>query len=139
LLARRFLENECGATAVRKVFSAAALRKLESYDWPGNIRELLNTIQRAFLRSGGLQILPTDIEIDYDFTRSSLDKQREGSLKSAKRQVIESFERSYVEDLLHRHHGNITRAAQDAGKDRRAFGRLAKKYGLHSGSGGTND
>ena len=140
LLARHFLENECGATtAARKVFSPAALRKLESHYWPGNIRELFNTIQRAFLRSGGRQILPADIEIDSDFTRPAPDKQRAGSLRSVKRQVIESFERSYVEDLLHRHHGNMTRAAQDAGKDRRAFGRLAKKYGFHSGSGCTND
>jgi len=135
LLARHFLENECGSTGTgRKVFTSAALRKLESHHWPGNIRELFNAVQRASLHCSGQQILPGDIEIDTDFTRAVVDEPKAGTLQSAKRQVIENFERSYIEELLQRHNGNVTRAAQDAGKDRRAFGRLAKKYGLLSGA-----
>jgi two-component system, NtrC family, response regulator GlrR len=133
LLARYLLENECdGSERGRKTFTPAALRKLESYHWPGNIRELFNVVQRAFLRSDGCQILPTDIEIDSGLTRMESQQERLGTLQNAKRRVIESFERSYVEELLKRHNGNVTRAALEAGKDRRAFGRLAKKYGLQS-------
>ena len=55
-----------------------------------------------------------------------------GSLKfrAAKQQAIENFERSYVQELLDRHQGNVTQAAREAGKERRTLGRLAKKYGL---------
>jgi transcriptional regulator with GAF, ATPase, and Fis domain len=42
--------------------------------------------------------------------------------------MIEQFERTYLEELLDRHQGNITQAAREAGKDRRALGRMVKKY-----------
>ncbi|MGB9146823.1 MAG: helix-turn-helix domain-containing protein, partial [Acidobacteriaceae bacterium] len=52
------------------------------------------------------------------------------SFRVGKRRAIESFEKAYVQALLEAYRGNMTRAAREAGKDRRAFGRLAKKYGL---------
>jgi len=131
LLARHFLENEFDTReSGRKVLTPAALRKLESHPWPGNIRELFNTVQRAFLCSDGRSILPGDVEIDGQTSRSMAAEQQPCTLKSAKRHAIEAFERSYLEELLNRHHGNITRAAREAGKDRRALGRLVKKYRL---------
>jgi DNA-binding NtrC family response regulator len=131
LLARYFLENDCGGESGRKVFTPAAFRKLDAHHWPGNIRELCNTVQRAYLRSTGRWILPTDIEIDSDYTQQVTGHQHEGNtLRFAKRQVVESFERSFIEELLTKHGGNVTHAAAEAGKDRRAFGRLAKKYRL---------
>ena len=53
-----------------------------------------------------------------------------GSFKRAKLLAVEAFERAYASELLHVHHGNITQAALEAKKDRRAFGRLIKKYGI---------
>ncbi len=41
-----------------------------------------------------------------------------------------AFERAYVEKMLVKHGGNITRAARSAKKERRSFGRLVKKYGI---------
>ena len=137
VLARSFLDNDCGACGTgRKVLTPAALRKLESHDWPGNIRELFNTVQRAFLRAKGRQILPNDLEIDGDLTHRRLEGLRVGTLQAEKRQVIEKFERAYIEELLTKCQGNMTHAASQAGKDRRAFGRLAKKYGLTSAVSG---
>jgi DNA-binding NtrC family response regulator len=52
------------------------------------------------------------------------------TFREARSHAIESFERRYVEELLSRHSGNVTRAAREAGKERRSFGRLVKKYGL---------
>jgi DNA-binding NtrC family response regulator len=51
--------------------------------------------------------------------------------REARADNVRAFERRYVEDLLNRHNGNITHAAREAGKERRAFGRLVKKYGLN--------
>jgi DNA-binding NtrC family response regulator len=128
LLARHFLKHEC-ANVERKEFSNRALRKLESYDWPGNVRELFNTVQRAIVCSVSRQILPEhlmlpDSELDF------ADDGKRCGLREAKQKVIASFERTYIEELLARHHGNMTQAALDAGKERRTFGRLAKKYNL---------
>jgi transcriptional regulator of acetoin/glycerol metabolism len=42
--------------------------------------------------------------------------------------VIADFEKRYLTELLRVHQGNVTHAAQQAGKDRRALGRLIKKH-----------
>jgi transcriptional regulator with GAF, ATPase, and Fis domain len=47
--------------------------------------------------------------------------------------ALEAFERSYVENLLRKHNGNVTRSAREAKKDRRAFGRLIKRYQIDRG------
>jgi DNA-binding NtrC family response regulator len=52
------------------------------------------------------------------------------SFRAARAAAVETFERHYVADLLQQHGGNVTRAAREARKERRAFGRLVKKYGL---------
>lgn len=128
ILARHLLENECAATKCEhKTFSVAALRKLESYHWPGNVRELLNTVQRAFLTCPGRQIMPDHIMLP-ECIAVHKERSSRGSFQAAKHHAIEQFERTYIEELMVRHHGNITQAAREAGKDRRALGRLVKKY-----------
>lgn len=128
LLARYFLSEECGAT--QKFFSPAALRRLEKYHWPGNVRELLNLVQRAALHSPGRQITAADISFDADLIKRSVAAEVPDGFRNAKQHAIREFERAYVEELLARHQGNITRAAREAGKERRAFGKLVKKYGI---------
>ena len=130
LLARYFLENECNSKTERKLFSNCAIRKLQSHNWPGNVRELFNTVQRAFLHSLGRQI--TSAQISFLDGAPSECTTSIGNMKfrAAKQQVIEKFERTYLMELLARHQGNVTQAAREAGKERRALGRMAKKYGL---------
>jgi transcriptional regulator with GAF, ATPase, and Fis domain len=48
-----------------------------------------------------------------------------------KQAMIESFERDYLTRLMSEHRGNVSHAARTAGKDRRDFGKLLKKYQLH--------
>lgn len=128
LLARHFLRTHCHHLGA-KLFTAAALRKLEGYDWPGNVRELLNVVQRAAVLSVSAHILPSDIS--FSTCDASVEPDSESSLqefREARSRAIEAFEKRYVEELLQKHQGNVTRAALEAGKDRRAFGRLKKKY-----------
>jgi DNA-binding NtrC family response regulator len=49
-----------------------------------------------------------------------------------KREVVEAFERAYLDDLLMRHAGNVTAAAQHSGMLRSALQRLLRKYDLRS-------
>lgn len=126
LLARHFLALHQPA-GNPKSFSAAALRKLTSHRWPGNVRELLNVIQRAIVFSPGPLIDAGDIAL-FETPAAT----QPGNFRSARTETIEAFEREYVQQLLARHQGNITQAAREAGKERRSFGRLVKKYGLRA-------
>jgi two-component system response regulator GlrR len=126
LLARHFLEalnKNCGP--IRKSLAASALRTLIVHDWPGNVRELANVVQRAALTSQGAQILPCHISLS---DRPGGLGRAPASFHRARAAAVEAFERHFVEELLRKHHGNVTRAAIEAQKDRRAFGRLVKKY-----------
>jgi len=134
ILARHFLEAEYAPGAEAKTIAPAALRKLERYRWPGNVRELLNAVQRAMVCCSGNQILPEHIVLPGFAVEADMAEQVESGFRSAKQSVIERFERAYVEDLMVRFKGNVTKAAREAGKERRAFGRLIKKYGLGNDS-----
>jgi DNA-binding NtrC family response regulator len=130
LLAGYFLATECGAA--QKFFSPAALRRLEKYHWPGNVRELFNLVQRAALSAPGCQITPAHLSFDGDPMQPAAAPEVPHGFRNAKQHAIREFERSYVEGLLARHEGNITQAAREAGKERRALGKLVKKYGIVS-------
>jgi DNA-binding NtrC family response regulator len=126
LLSRHFVEDICKAAGVpKKVLSLAAMHKLEQHEWPGNVRELYNAIHRAVLFSPGPQIAASAVELN---PCAHSGKVICPDFRSAKLNAIEVFERDYVRQMLEKHAGNVTQAAREAGKDRRAFGRLAKKY-----------
>ncbi len=126
LLTEHFLRSLAEETGTHpKLLSTSALRLLEQYDWPGNIRELVNVLQRAAILAPGCKILPAHLGIPIQASESDDGQVR---FNHARTQALEKFERAYLERMLRRHQGNITRSAQEAGKDRRAFGRLVKKY-----------
>ena len=122
LLAEHFLKMYLPA-GIQKSFSPAALRRLAAYQWPGNVRELVNVVQQAITFSRGAQINGCDIAVPVSAPSVA-------DFRQARESSIENFEREYVFQLLQRHAGNITHAAREAGKERRSFGRLVKKYGL---------
>jgi two-component system, NtrC family, response regulator GlrR len=104
-----------------------ALRKLLAYQWPGNVRELRHVVERAVLLSGGALLSADDLDVE-----TNPDESAEDSFRTAKIRVIASFERSYLEQLLASHGGNVTRAAVAAKKNRRAFFELMRKHGIRS-------
>ena len=122
LLAQHFLDLHV-PPGQRKLLTLAALHKLMSYSWPGNVRELANVIQRAIVFSRGIHISGCDIDL-LQPAAAILPM----NFRSAREVAIQAFERAYVKDLLHRNQGNVTWAAREAGQERRAFGRLVKKY-----------
>jgi len=133
-LARHFLDRHTAAPGVeRKLLSPAALRRLTLHDWPGNVRELLNVIQKAVAFAEGPQILSAHVHLPSPDPTSSGPGDPSGAVafREARAHAIDEFEKTYIEEVLGRHHGNITRAAREAGKDRRAFGRLVKKHRIN--------
>jgi DNA-binding NtrC family response regulator len=139
LLARHFVSC-CAAEAGlgAKVLSPSVLPKLLAHDWPGNVRELGNVLQRAVVLAPERHILPEHVILSLDAAAppsAAADNPSDStvSFRKGRAQVIEAFERSYVARLIEKHAGNVTRAAREAQKDRRAFGRLLKKHGLRGG------
>jgi DNA-binding NtrC family response regulator len=126
VLAQHFLEREPGHGGGRR-FSGDALRKLALHDWPGNVRELLNVVQRAVVFGEGPTVHASDIALSVALPEPGASG---ASFRAARADAVLSFERSYVAELLRKHGGNITHAAREAQKERRAFGRLVKRLGL---------
>ncbi len=104
-----------------------ALEYLINYDWPGNIRELKNIIERlAALKDEGI-VTPKDLPFDI-FIKSSLDNrfQIQGALKDA----CKDFEKQYIEAVLERVGGSQIKAAKILGIHRNALFNKMKSLGL---------
>jgi DNA-binding NtrC family response regulator len=129
LLASYFLAA-CSAryNLARKRLDAAAMSKLEAYPWPGNVRELENLVHRGFLLADGEVVAMDDPVLRA--CRSELDPTAADNYQSAKAEAISSFNRRFLTGLMARTHGNVSAAAAQAGKERRALGKLLKKYGI---------
>jgi DNA-binding NtrC family response regulator len=124
LLANHFLAKY--AQEARKqvtCLSDEVLHLLMIHNWPGNVRELEHAIQRAIV-SCESEIIQTK---DLLLSNSRLDH-RQGSLQEAKAREIARFEKNYIQGVLSICKGNITRAAQIARKNRRAFWELIRKH-----------
>lgn len=67
-IAEKLLHRHCGTSRVEPMISAPAMRKLLQYNWPGNIRELDNVIQRALVMMSGNAITEQDILLENDFS-----------------------------------------------------------------------
>ncbi len=133
-LAEHFVQRYCGEYQIgSKLFTAAARHWLLQYDWPGNVRELENLLHRAVLLSRGNRIELADLCPDAVCGNQSLVPECATGLnfQQAKAEVIENFERRYLMTLMERSGGNVSEAARLAGKERRALGKLLKKYGIN--------
>jgi len=103
-------------------FTTAAMHRLMVYPWPGNVRELENAIEKAVVMSRQDMVVPEllpTIGIPSDIGLKPLTEAKE------------EFERSYLRNLLQMTGGNISQAAQFAGRYRADFYKMLKKYRLH--------
>jgi two-component system NtrC family response regulator len=102
-------------------YSARSLQAMESFDWPGNVREMENRVKRAVIMAEGKLISPADLELD------SPSAAHDGTtLKEAR----ETLERDMVKRALARAKGNISRAATSLDVSRPTFYELMEKLGI---------
>lgn len=122
LLARHFLARFAQKMGKKlQGFTPEAMQKLMTHGWPGNIRELENTIECAVAMGSGEMVTP-------DMLLQTQDTENPGlaPLKEAK----DTFERDYLIQLIEITRGNISQAAKLAGKYRADFYTLLKKHQL---------
>lgn len=128
LLADHFLGNFARKLGVAAPsLTASAAQKLMFHDWPGNVRELEHAVERAILLAEG-RIVVTEAEFDL----TGGPQHQAASFREAKALAVAQFEKSYIESLLHVFGGNITRAAEAAQKNRRAFWELIRKHNIQT-------
>jgi two-component system, NtrC family, response regulator AtoC len=101
--------------------SEAVRHALETYDWPGNIRELKNAIERALIFGKSGSLSPEDLP---DRIRAA-DLGAEAGMRS-----LEDIEREAIQKTLEGTHYKITRAAEILGISRKTLLDKRKKYGL---------
>lgn len=104
--------------------TANELATLRAHRFPGNVRELRRMIEQTLLASERRSHPP--LAPDLAVTESLVQL----PFKEAKERLLDVFERHYVEQLLARHEGNVSRAAGEAGVDRNHLAKLAKKHDL---------
>jgi DNA-binding NtrC family response regulator len=131
LLAQRFV-TEFGRTLQ---IGPEDLQRLVRHPWPGNVRELRNLVERACALSRGDRL---DLG-DFGPARATPIPGPAGiphhlPFKEAKAQVVEQFERQYLQALLERHGGNLSAAARAAAVDRKHLRELLRKYSLRESS-----
>jgi two-component system, NtrC family, response regulator GlrR len=106
--------------------TAAAMRKLVAHRWPGNVRELESLIHRAVVFAATDDLDAGDVELPGACARAP----EPATLRAAKGEALDEFERTYITRLLGEHQGNVSHAARASGRDRRSFQRLLRKHGL---------
>jgi len=115
---------------------AASLAWLECQLWPGNVRELENLMHREFLLTETPVIVLGDGSQGADRRRNPLDRRKktafDAGFMQAKTRTIAEFEQSFLCWALAKAQRNVTLAAKQAGKERRAFGKLLKKHGINA-------
>ena len=124
-LAQHFLQQS--ARRMQKEirgFLPEAMQKLMLHSWPGNIRELENVVEKAVVLSSQDMITPDLLP--------SVTQEPTGQVKPLTA-ARDEFEQNYLKAVLQLTGGNISRAAQIAGRYRADFYKLLKKHGLHPG------
>src|SRR3954453_12857663 len=137
-LANDLLRRVADATGLpARVMGENTLAALQGHDWPGNVRQLRNVIERLLILAppGGAPIradvLPNDVSED---APSVLRCEKGGEIMHLPlRDDREVFEREYLLAQVTRFRGNISRTATFVGMERSALHRKLKSLGLHGG------
>jgi transcriptional regulator with GAF, ATPase, and Fis domain len=138
LLVRSFLQKIAEAAgAPPRELDEATLSSLLVHDWPGNIRELRNVLERGvYLSPSGAAGAPAAAPVKLvslpgpggDTMTPTFDPAR--SYRDNKEQWENEFEKRYLKWLMQRAQGNISRAAREADMDRKYLHKLLKKHSI---------
>ena len=156
LLAGHFLERIAARYDLpQPSLTAAAMQRLREYSWPGNLRELRNVLEKALVMADedviDVDLLPSEVVAGGPSPSQALSVMsasgrferpkpsapfpllERGSLlpfHEAKKQLLEGWERNYLELLLEQTQGNVASAARYAGLNKRNLHRKLRQHGI---------
>lgn len=111
-----------------------SLSALQAHDWPGNVRQLKNTVERMMILSGDedmitVDMLPVEIMADSEIIRPNSNTE---IMTLPLREARETFEREYLNVQIQRFQGNISKTAEFVGMERSALHRKLKGLRINS-------
>ncbi len=109
------------------------LAAFEEYSWPGNIRELENLVERAYILEASSILTPESFPGELFETESTsvvIPTGQQLTLAEIRQRGVEEIERKYLQDVLARNCGKINDSARDAGISCRQLNKLMNRYGL---------
>jgi len=120
LLVDYFIKKYCTSMNRQPItIDSAALKRLEGFDFPGNIRELENMIERAIVIGNGKEIHLKDLPLGKEIIDNSIES-------------LEESEKIHIQLILTKYHWNISRSAKALKVDRVTLYKKIKKYDLKS-------
>ena len=135
-LTSQFLHNVAAVTGrpCRRL-SDEAMAALEAYEWPGNVRQLRNIVERTVIMATDdtddvirLDMLPSELSSESaELLRGEADM---AIMTAPLREAREAFEREYLKMQINRFSGNISKTASFIGMERSALHRKLKSLGL---------
>lgn len=118
-------------------FPAEIVQQMAEYEWPGNIRQLKNFIERLYVTCSSsvvseadLQFSPIQKQDEFSGSESVFDELLPLPFKEAKRRLLDNFERFYLSRHLKTYAGNISKLAEIVGESREGLSKKIKRYGL---------
>jgi DNA-binding NtrC family response regulator len=129
LLVEYFIKKYC--TSMNKppiTIDSAALRRLEEFSFPGNVRELENVLERSMVLASGTVLEAGDIKLD------TAPKSRAASVDNflPEGMTLDQFEQSIIREALQRANGNKSQAARLLGLTRNALRYRLSQMGMES-------
>ena len=132
LLAERLLaDTRRGFGRHNVAFTAESLALLQAYDWPGNVREMQNEIQRMVALADSPHLVP-DLLSPRIRTRANpaVRANAEATSPVTLKDRVEALEAEILAEALARHHWNISHVAQETGLSRVGLRAKLQRYGL---------
>lgn len=129
LLAEHFVRHHSFSRRIEKQLSNATVRKLVSYDWPGNIRELKNVIERAIILSRDKTVIAPE---HLAFGSASQRNTARINIAFDHNPTLEELEAEYLSLQLKKYSGRRAEVADTLGVSERSVYRMIKRYGLNN-------
>ena len=124
LLVNHFLDVYCKKYKIpKKKLHTNTLKRLEKHDWPGNIRELQHSVERAVIMSDSHTLQPNDFFL-------SSQQEKKGQKLPEDATNLEETEKMLIRKVVDKHGGNISKAAKELGITRASLYRRIEKYEL---------
>lgn len=133
ILVKQFISHTCHEMDIPRIeIDYAAVNYMTLQTWPGNVRELLNFIRRLVVFSNGKTIDMKLINVVQDEKLLSYTKQPGDvtKYKDAKKEVLDSFSKEYINNILTRTGGNVTEASRLSGLERASIQKILNRLDI---------
>ena len=142
-LVNHFIERLAASTGLpAREIGEDAMAALQAHDWPGNVRQLRNNVERLLILATGdplqpitLKTLPPEVSV---VRGGGSGSENEKIIAMPLRDAREHFEREYLQAQIERFDGNISRTASFVGMERSALHRKLKSLGVNANSRDSN-